>query len=72
MHPPGSPHNEERRLLAEYETATGFYSWAVRELSLQRKTLPHDQYDRLLNMVENARLECEITRLALQKFRDAH
>ena len=25
----GSPDNEERRLLAEYETAARFYSWAV-------------------------------------------
>ena len=68
MHP-GSPDNEERRLLAEYETATGFYSWTLRELSRQRGTLPRDHYDRLLNMVENARLECERARLALQEFK---
>ena len=65
----GSPDNEERRLLlAEYETAAGFYSWTVHELSRQRGTLPRDNYDRLLNMVENARLECERARLALQEF----
>ena len=72
MHPPGSPNNEERRLLAEYETVTSFYSWAVRELSRNRGTLPNDQYIRLLDMVENARLECQLARLALQKFRDSH
>jgi hypothetical protein len=72
MHPPGSPDNEERRLLAEHETVTGFYSWTVRELSRQRGTLPNDQYIRLLNMVENARFECERARLALWEFRAAH
>jgi len=72
MHPAGSPNNEERRLLAEYETVTGFYSWTVRELSRNRETFPNDQYIRLLNMVENARLECQLARLALQKFRDSH
>ena len=69
MHAPGSPDNEERRLLAEYETATGFYSWVVRELAGQRGTLPNDQYIRLLNMVEDARLECERARLALNELR---
>jgi hypothetical protein len=72
MHTPGSPDNEERRLLAEYETVTGFYSWTVRELARNRGTLSNDQYIRLLNMVENARLECQLARLALQKFRDSH
>jgi len=71
MHP-GSPDSEEQQLLAEYETATGFYSWTVRELSRQRGTLPNDHYDRLLKMVENARLECEKARRALQEFKAAH
>ena len=69
----GSPDNEERRLLlAEYETAAGFYSWTVRELSRQRGTLTPDEYGRLQDMVENARLECERARLALQEFKAAH
>jgi hypothetical protein len=29
----GSPDNEERRLIAEYETVTRFYSWTISELS---------------------------------------
>jgi len=66
---PGSPDNQERRLHTEYETATSFYSWTVRELAKNRGILPHDQYDRLLNMVENARFECERARVALQEFR---
>ena len=69
---PGSPQNEERRLLAEYETATAFYSWTVRELSRQRGALPTDEYGRLMNLVENARLECELSRVALRDFKDAH
>ena len=72
MHPARSPNNEERRLVAEYETVTSFYSWTVRELVRNRETLSHDEYDRLRNMVENARLECELAQLALQKFRDSH
>jgi hypothetical protein len=67
-----SPNNEERRLYAEYETATNFYSWTVRELAKNRGMLPHDQYDRLLNLVGNARLECELARAALQTFRDGN
>jgi hypothetical protein len=34
-----SPDQEERRLLAEYETATQYYSWAVGELRRQRGIL---------------------------------
>ena len=70
--PPGSPDNEERRLLAEYETVTGFYSWTVRELSRQRGTLPVDEYNRFLDFVENARLECVRARLALREFKADH
>ena len=65
----GAPDNEQRRLLAEYETAIHFYSWTVRELARQRGTLPRDHYDTLLNIVENVRLECERARLALLAFR---
>ena len=72
MRPPGSPDNEERRLHAEYETATSFYSWTVRELARTRGLLPIDQYNRLFDMVENARLECELARVALREFRDRH
>ena len=72
MRPVGSPDNEERRLHAEYETATSFYSWTVRELVRNRGTLPIDQYNRLLDMVENARLEYELARIALRTFRDSH
>ena len=65
----GSPNNEERRLLAEYDTATQFYSWAVRELSRTRSTLSREEYDKLGTMVEDARAQCEVARLALAEFK---
>ena len=65
---PASPDNEGRRLLAEYETVTHFYSWAVGELSRHRGLLPVEQYNTLQEMVANALLECEMARLALHEF----
>ena len=64
----GSPDNEERPLLAEYETATRFYSWAVGELSRQRGIAPFDAYDHALRLAEDARTVCESARKALQDF----
>ena len=53
MHP-ASPDNEERRLLAEYETATQYYSWAVGELSRQRGMLDPGNYRKLFQLAEDA------------------
>jgi len=66
----GSPDNEERRLLAEYETVTRFYVWAVRELSRQRGMLPRDAYAKWLKLTEDARTDCERARSALDEFRN--
>ena len=66
----GSPDNEERRLLAEYETTTQFYSWSVRELSRQRGTLSREEYNKLGTVVEDARARCEAARLALAEFKN--
>ena len=63
----GSP--EERRLLAEYETATRFYSWAVGELSRQHGRVAYDDYQKLLRIAGEARDECERARIALRNFR---
>jgi len=68
MHP-ASPDNEERRLLAEYETAARFYSWAVCEQVRQHQTASDDDYRELRRAAENARQECERTRIALRDFR---
>jgi hypothetical protein len=64
---PGSPYNEERRLLAEYETATHLYSWAVRELSLLPAS--HEDYTETLALAEDARRICEDVRCALDALR---
>jgi hypothetical protein len=66
----GSPDNEERRLLAEYETTTHFYSSAVRDLSRRRGALSQDEYDTAFNLAEDTRMNCEKARNALQDFRD--
>jgi hypothetical protein len=70
MHP-ASPANEERRLLAEYETATRHYTWAVGELSRQRASgiLDRENYSKLLHLAEDAFVACEKARIALKKFR---
>ena len=64
-----SPDSEERRVLAEYETATQFYAWAVSELSRQRPTASYDDYQELLKVARDAHTECEKTRIALRDFR---
>ena len=66
----GSPENEERRLIAEYQTVTRFYHWAVRELSRQRDLLPQDVYDKMLKLTEDARTDCKRARLELEEFRE--
>jgi hypothetical protein len=65
----GSPDNEERRLLAEYETVTRFYAWAVSELSRQRGLVSRDAYAHLFNVTEDARENCERGRAELEQFR---
>src|SRR5258705_13637586 len=68
----GSPDNKERRLLAEYDTATRFYSWAVTELSRQRGIVSHDEYIKLKQVTDDARKEGERIRGALFKLKDSH
>ena len=68
----GSPDNEERRLIAEYETVTRFYSWAISELSRQRGLLQRDAHDKMLKVAEDARTECKRARFELEEFRKKH
>jgi hypothetical protein len=68
VHPP-SPDNEERRLLAEYQTATRFYSWAVSELARQHRAVSHDDYLKLQKVAADARDECERVRIAVLELR---
>jgi hypothetical protein len=67
MHP-ASPDNEERRLLAEYETATQYYSWAVGEQSRQRGIRDRENYRKLFQLADDAFAECERARTALKKY----
>ena len=67
MHP-ASPDDEERQLLAEYETATQYYSWAVGELSRQRGVLDFENYKKLFQLAEDAFTDCEAKRTVLKKF----
>ena len=66
---PASPDNEERRLRAEYQTATRYYSWAVSEL---RRTLGYEDYGKLFQLAEEAFGACEKTRLALRDFEERY
>ena len=68
----GSPNNEERRLLAEYETVARFYSWAVGQLARQVETMPYDECKRLLKMAEDALVGREDARLALERCKKAN
>jgi hypothetical protein len=67
----GSPGNQERRFLAEYEVATQVYSWAVGELSRQRGALSCEEYDKLGVIVEDVRSQSERARLALAAFNNS-
>lgn len=59
--------SEEQRLIAEYHIATQKYTAAVGELTQQRATLKLEDYQKLLNIVEEARDDCERARNTLAK-----
>jgi hypothetical protein len=59
-------------LVAVYETARHFYSWAVGQISCKAETLPYDECKKLLKMAEDALVGREKARLALEKFRKAN
>jgi hypothetical protein len=59
--------SEEQRLVAEYHIATEKYTAAVGELAQLRAKMTKDDYTRLLNIVEDARNDCERVRNALAR-----
>ena len=59
--------SDEQALVAEYHIATERYTAAVGELSAQRATMKREDYAKLLQIVEDARNECERVRAALAK-----
>jgi hypothetical protein len=62
--------SEEQRLIAEYHVATERYSAAVGELTLHREMLTKEDYVKLLNLVEDARNECERVRNNLKRIHE--
>ena len=62
--------SEEQRLIAEYHIATEKYTAAVGELTQLRATMTKVDYTRLLNIVEDARNDCERARNALAKLHE--
>ena len=63
--------SEEQRLVSEYHIATERYTAAVGELSQQRPTMEKEDYQKLLNIAEDARNECERVRNALARLHEA-
>jgi hypothetical protein len=63
--------SEEQRLIAEYHIATERYTAAVGELTQHRATMTKEDYSKLLNIVEDARNECERVRNALARLHAA-
>jgi hypothetical protein len=59
--------SEEQRLVAEYHVATERYTAAVGELAQLRATMNKEDYQKLLNLAEDARNECERVRNALAR-----
>jgi hypothetical protein len=63
---------EKDRLLREYEAATVAFSAAVKELRQRMGTSPKEEYKRLAQSSNDARVKSEGARLALEQHIDAH
>ena len=63
--------SEEQRLVAEYHVATERYTAAVGELSQHRATMTKEDYLKLLNIVEDARNDCERVRNSLSRLHES-
>jgi len=59
--------SEEQGLIAEYHIATEKYNAAVGELTQLRATMTGEDYKKLLNIVEDARNDCERVRHSLAR-----
>jgi len=58
---------EQRRLVREYFLASQHYAWAVGALEQERGS--DEAFKDALKVVEQARRQCELTRIALAVFR---
>jgi len=63
---------EKARLAAEYESATGKFSAAVKELNQRIGICPREEYARLDRAANEARVKSEQARLALEQHIAAH
>jgi len=66
---PESP--QEQMLVVEYHIITEQYAAAVGELAQHGSTMTKEDYGKLLQIVEDARNECECIRTALARLHDA-
>jgi len=65
---PESP--EEQMLVVEYHIATEQYAAAVGELAQHGSTMTKEDYSKLLDIVEDARIQCECFRTALARLHE--
>jgi uncharacterized protein YjcR len=63
---------EKIRLMAEYEEATSVFSQAVKELRQKIGTSPSEEYKRLAQNSNEARVKAEQARFALEQHISAH
>jgi hypothetical protein len=63
---------EKARLAAEYESATGKFLAAVRELNQKIAISPKVEYERLDRAANESRVKSEQARLALEQHVAAH
>jgi len=63
---------EKTRLATEYEAATGKFASAVTELQRKTGTSPKKEYERLDRIANEARVESEQARLAVEQHIAAH
>ena len=63
--------SEEQRIIAEYHIATERYTAAIGEVTQHRETMNAEDYQKLLNIVEDARNECERVRNALARLHES-
>jgi hypothetical protein len=64
--------SEKARLLHRYQIAAADYSRAVMVLSKRAGVLSHEEYTRIRNFSEAARLGAEAARQALEQHVDQH
>jgi hypothetical protein len=70
--PTDSTCEEKARLVRKYNVATAGFSETVKELHWRIGTSPKEEYTRLMQISNEARVQSEQARLALEKHIAAH